>query len=186
MFRTKCCVIYDSVPRLQALALNPKPGGPSFANPSGLDQDADTKALHLCSLLPSREKPSQGGTHTGGWGELLEETFGPPDLLSASTSQLPELEESPRAGRGGIVMQEGSRRRSPIMAPLKLRFHASEGGPKATEAVQGGRAPTPPLLVPRAFGRQAGLGGQRLRQVHKGTLSAVQGPPRESRRDSRP
>lgn len=54
-------------------------------------------------------------------------------------------------------MQQGSHGRSPLMAPLRLRFHASEGGPKATAAVQGGRAPTPPLLVPRVLGGQAGL-----------------------------
>lgn len=66
------------------------------------------------------------------------------------------------------------------MAPLKLRLHASERRPKAAEAVQGGRAPTPPVLVPRALGRQTGLRSQNLHQVHKGTLSSKQTPPEDN------
>lgn len=58
------------------------------------------------------------------------------------------------------------------MALLKLHFHAMEGRPKAKVAVQGEKAPALPLLVPCALGRQAGLRGQNLHQVHKGTLSS--------------
>lgn len=111
----------------------------------------------------------------------------PPACLTSSALPHPSYSSWKKA-QGGIVMQQGSHRRSPLMAPLRLCFHASEGGPKATAAVQGGRAPTSPLLVPRALGGQAGLWGQSLHQAHQGTLSAAQGSlwESQSRRDSHP